>query len=170
MDALPLGRDTAWFKASCGQLALSNVNSNHSCFASLCLINSGCILKAGVYACLLPLVPVCLSCPDSAVATASPPAISQHARDHSMPCPSDQYSAAPPSALPADGLVGSNLGDVHWKVVTLRNGGGQQTVPEFLLDRFEYSYGFLGQVSAILLSWCIIYWALGAFAMKKVRS
>ncbi len=65
--------------------------------------------------------------------------------------------------------MASNLGDLHWKTVTL-DGGGQQTVPEYLLDRFEYSYGFLGQVSAILLSWCIIYWALGAFAMKKVRS
>ena len=66
--------------------------------------------------------------------------------------------------------MGSNLGDIHWKTVTLRNGGGQQSVPDFLLDRFEYSYGFLGQVSAILIAWCIILWALGAFAMKKVRT
>ena len=87
-----------------------------------------------------------------------------------MPCPSNQNSAAITPALPADGLVGSNLGDIHTKFVTLRNGGGQQSVPDFLLDRFEYSYGFLGQVSAILITWCIVLWALGAFAMKKVRT
>ena len=87
-----------------------------------------------------------------------------------MPCPPDQNSAAPPPALLADGLVGSNLGDIHTKFVTLRNNGGQQSVPDFLLERFEYRYGFLGQVSAILIAWCIILWALGAFAMKKVRT
>ncbi len=65
--------------------------------------------------------------------------------------------------------MASNLGDLHWKTVTL-DGGGQQTVPEYLLDRFEYSYGFLGQVSAILIAWCILYWTLGAFAMTKVTS
>ena len=84
-------------------------------------------------------------------------------------CPAHQIETAPSPALPADGLVASNLDDLHGKTVTL-DGGGQQTVPEYLLDRFECSYGFLGQVSAILIAWCILYWTLGAFAMTKVTS
>jgi ABC-type multidrug transport system permease subunit len=63
------------------------------------------------------------------------------------------------------GLIGSQLGDVE-DTIQLEGNQGTVQVGQYVDEYFGYSYSFLGQTIAILVSFCLVFWLATAAGLK----
>lgn len=73
-----------------------------------------------------------------------------------------------PVAWSLHGLIASNVGDYDARVVQLA-AGGQQSVPDFLLEQYGYRHDWIGWVVVVLAAFVVLFWGMGAVAFKVLH-